>query len=169
GWLDPFQLLGREDPSGSDLASILFQEGVDATYSGAAIAAHGRRGPDLTIEGTAGFGDEFMVGTKRRTSLPTSVKQSVRRLYGRAFKRLGYVRFEWVASQRRVWVVQFHRGASPSSGRTIFPGTPQAYVRFDVTQGLEALREVVEQVASKGNGIKLIGDVGITSHFGDVL
>jgi len=42
-------------------------------------------------------------------------------------------------------------------------------VRFDVTQGLEALREVVEQVASKGNGIKLIGDVGITSHFGDVL
>jgi len=169
GWTDPFELMNREDPDGVALASVVFQEGIDATYSGAAIAAETPEGPSLIIEGTVGFGDEFMVGMKPRTALPLSIRRSVERLYQKAFDRLGYVRFEWVASRKRVWIVQLHRGASPSSGRTIYPGTPAAYVDFPVSAGLEALRRIVDHVTASGDGIRLIGDVGITSHFGDVL
>ena len=169
GWLDPFKLVYREDPEGDALASVVYQEGVDARFSGAAIAAETPDGPALTVEGTAGFGDEFMVGMKPRTLLPATIRRSVERLYEKAFDQLGYVRFEWVAAQRRLWVVQLHRGASPSSGRTIYPGTPLWYVDFEVSDGLEALREMVGRVQPNGVGIRLIGDVGITSHFGDVL
>jgi hypothetical protein len=169
GWTDPFALLAKEDPEAVALASVICQEGVDASFSGAALAAETPDGPALTIEGTAGFGDEFMIGAKRRSPLPRSLTRSVERLYEKAFARFGYVRFEWVASRRRVWIVQFHRGASPSSGRTIFPGTPATYINFNVNAGLEALRALVATVSGRGEGIRLIGDVGITSHFGDVL
>lgn len=169
GWSDPFELMSREDPTGSELASILFQEGIDATYSGAAIAAETPNGPSLTIEGTKGFGDEFMIGIKPRTSLPAQVCKAVEELYTRVFDQLGYVRFEWVANRRRIWIVQFHRGASPSAGRTIYPGNPHVYVSFHVTDGLEALRTVAQRASQLGEGVRLVGDVGITSHFGDVL
>jgi hypothetical protein len=39
GWHDPFALLEKEDPSGSEIASVLAQEGVDAVYSGALVVA----------------------------------------------------------------------------------------------------------------------------------
>src|SRR5262249_31705721 len=89
GWTDPVALVAREDPEGTDLAAIIFQEGVNAHYSGAVIAAETRYGSELTIEGTAGFGDEFMVGLKGRTLLPESVTDSVELLFRRAFDALG--------------------------------------------------------------------------------
>jgi len=171
GWVDPFHLMAREDPTGDYIASVLAQEGVDAVYSGAVVAtekSNGGRG-SLTIEGTRGFGDEFMVGRKKRVVLPRSVQARVQRLYASAAKRLGPVRFEWVADTRRTWVVQFHRGASPSYGRIIFPGKPATFHRFDVEAGLEPLRSLIAQVEGTGEGIVLVGDVGVTSHFGDVL
>lgn len=169
GWLDPYALLDREDPNGTAIASILCQEGVDASHSGAAIGAESADGPLVTIEGTSGFGDEFMVGLKARSALPPLVRRSVQRLYGKAFDRLGYVRFEWVAGSRQTWVVQLHRGASPSSGRIIFPGEVVEYVPFEVSLGLEALRSLTAQLIETDKGVALVGDVGITSHFGDVL
>jgi hypothetical protein len=169
GWLDPFELLLKEDPDGTQLSSVLAQEGVDATFSGAAIGAVSDSGPEITIEGTAGFGDEFMVGRKDRTVLPEDVISSIQSLYRRAFRKFGYVRFEWVVSNRQSWIVQFHRGASPSSGRTIVRGSPANYIRFDVTRGLEELRSVASKAAAKGDGIILVGNIGITSHFGDIL
>ena len=169
GWTDPYKLLAREDPEGAAIASIISQEGVDATFSGAAIASEMPDGPSLTVEGTTGFGDEFMIGLKGRTPIPARVERSVKRLYQEAFEKFGYVRFEWVASQRKTWIVQFHRGASPSAGRTIFPGTPRDYVDFQVVSGLDALRKMVAAVSGSGRGIRLVGDVGITSHFGDIL
>ena len=169
GWLDPFRLLASEDPSMSDIASVLYQEGVDAEYSGAAIAAEMAGGPAITIEGTSGYGDEFMVGTKKREVLPARISQAVSRLYSRVFKQLGYVRFEWVASAKRIWIVQFHRGSSVSYGRVVFPGEASQYVRFEVADGLEALRALIGEMSGKGQGIILKGDVGITSHFGDVI
>ena len=35
--------------------------------------------------------------------------------------------------------------------------------------GLEGLRELVTRVQGTGDGIVLVGEVGVTSHFGDVL
>ncbi len=171
GWLDPFVLMNREDPTGEQIASVLAQEGVDASYSGAVLASersNGKRGV-LTIEGTRGFGDEFMVGRKGRSALPRTVHDRVRRLYARAERRLGPVRFEWVADKRQTWIVQFHRGASPSHGRVIYPGKPKTFRRFEVDQGLEPLRALIDEIAGRDLGVVLIGDVGVTSHLGDVL
>ena len=171
GWLDPFTLMEKEDPTGELIASVLAQDGIDATYSGAALVSQRTNGRKevLTIEGTRGFGDEFMVGRKQRTTLPRAIQQWVRQLYTKAARRLGPVRFEWVADDRRIWIVQFHRGASPSYGRVIFPGEPETFRPFDVGQGLEPLRALIEQVVGTDDGIVLVGDVGVTSHFGDVL
>ncbi len=171
GWLDPFKLMAAEDPSGSYLSSILAQAGVDAVYSGAAIVSDSSLGfrPSLTIEGTQGFGDEFMVGRKKRTRLPRHICEMVEQLHSKASRVLGPVRFEWVTDSQRAWIVQFHTGASPSFGRVIFPGNPQTYRRFPVDDGLESLRQLIDQAAASGEGIVLVGDVGVTSHFGDIL
>jgi hypothetical protein len=170
GWLDPYKLMNSEDPTGEFLASVLAQAGIDAKYSGAAILSEGVNDAlgELTIEGTAGFGDEFMVGRKKRTTVPAHIIEQIKRIYVEV-SNLGPVRFEWVADDRGIWIVQFHRGASPSLGRVIFPGEPRAYHRFDVELGLEALRPLIQKLEDSGEGIILVGDVGVTSHFGDVL
>lgn len=170
GWLDPFQLMTDEDPDGTAISSVLAQEGIAAIFSGAVVASSAETTIDsLVIEGTAGFGDEFMVGKKARVDLPSRIRSSVQKLYVRASRKLGPVRMEWVADEKRIWIVQFHRGQTVSSGNVIVPGTPVRYVPFPVSRGLESLRTLIEEVADGDEGIELIGDVGITSHFGDVL
>lgn len=166
GWIDPFALMRREDPEGGQIASILAQAGIEAAYSGGLVATETG---DVTIEGTRGFGDEFMTGKTKRTELPAEVSRTVRGLYEQASAALGPVRMEWVADSEQVWVVQLHRGAVEGTGRTIYPGEAKAYHSFDVEQGLEALRDLVADIEGSGDGVILIGDVGVTSHFGDVL
>jgi hypothetical protein len=51
----------------------------------------------------------------------------------------------------------------------IYPGDPLSEHRFHVGKGLEALRALIEQVEGTGEGIVLVGRVGVTSHLGDVL
>src|SRR5439155_1795669 len=36
GWIDPFDLLQREDPAGTAIAAVLAQKGVEPSFSGAA-------------------------------------------------------------------------------------------------------------------------------------
>ena len=43
------------------------------------------------------------------------------------------------------------------------------FIDFKVKQGLEALRQLIPLAEKELVGIRLIGDVGITSHFGDIL
>jgi hypothetical protein len=77
---------------------------------------------------------------------------------------------EWVFDGSEVWVVQLHKGGvSSTSTSTIVPGQPSTFREFDVSLGLEALRLLLPDVQQLGEGILLIGDVGITSHFGDLL
>ncbi len=168
GWLDPFALLSREDPEGTKLAGVLSQDGVDAVFSGAALAADVSGSIELTIEGTDGLGEDFMVGLKQRVRLPEAVHSAVRQTYEAAARVLGPVRFEWVYDGARAWVVQLHRGLSTSHGRVIVPGDPARYLSFDVSRGLEALRNEVDSL-SPDEGVELVGNVGLTSHFGDVL
>jgi hypothetical protein len=166
GWIDPFILMRTEDPSGAEIASVLCQDGIDATYSGAALTSGENR---LLIEGTEGYGDEFMVGRKLRAVLPEKVEGLVRRLYVKAAAKFGPVRMEWVVDRDRAWIVQFHKGASVSFGNVVVPGDVTRYSRFDVSLGLEELRSLVDQVVGTDVGIELVGEVGITSHFGDIL
>lgn len=172
GWHDPFKLMSEEDTQGDAIASILAQAGIEADYSGALVVPEkqeAENGQEIIIEGTQGYGDEFMTGRKKKTVLPDEVVSSVKNLYNKAASKLGPVRMEWVADRKQVWIVQFHRGATQSFGRTIYPGSASTYHEFEVEQGLEALRKLISTVEGKDEGIILVGDIGITSHFADVL
>jgi len=166
GWIDPYQLMADEDPNGDQIASILAQEGVDALYSGAAAIG---ADSELIIEGVAGSGEAFMQGQAAPVPLPLAVVEDVRRTQAVATEKIGPVRCEWVHDGRSTWIVQMHAGQTPSVGNVVFPGVPTAEHTFYVRDGLEALRSLVEQVRGTGEGIVLIGQVGLTSHFGDVL
>jgi hypothetical protein len=166
GWLDPFKLMRDEDPEGTRIASVLAQEGVDAQHSGSLVTSHDG---EVTVEGVRGYGDDFMVGRAGRESLPPEVREAVVALYERASARLGAVRFEWAYDGRAAWVVQLHRGATDSSGNTVYPGEVASFRRFEVARGIDALRALISEVQGTGEGIEVVGNVGITSHFGDLL
>lgn len=166
GWLDPFQLLATEDPAGRAIASVLSQQAVDARHSGALVA---QPGGEPLIEGVSGSGDDFMTGRRPPEELPGEVLRDVRSTYGRAASALGPIRCEWVHDGARVWVLQLHRGGSVSSGRVVHPGDAVSYRFFEVSQGIEALRELIDKVRGTGEGIVLVGRVGVTSHLGDLL
>ena len=198
GWTDPFELLEAEDPSwdviqadlaGPEtrekgqprtrevkavlrerprrLASVLSQAGVDAAYSGSLITQ--ADGTPL-VEGARGFGDRFMVGEAGREQLPAEVDASVRARYEEARARLGPVRMEWVHDRSGLtWIVQFHRGATGTQGSVIHGGDASRYHRFEVTRGIDELRSLIARVRGTGEGIVLVGHVGVTSHLGDLL
>jgi hypothetical protein len=165
GWLDPFALLAKEDPEGNAIASVLAQEGVDATFSGALIATSDGR---TVVEGVAGSGDRFMQGAVGPQPLPSEIVADVETTYAAAAEHLGPVRFEWVHDGSVVWIVQLHKGATAATARTIYPGEAAVEHRFPIERGLEALRALIDGLGP-GEGVVLIGNVGVTSHFGDVL
>jgi len=165
GWLDSFALMQREDPENKLISAILVQDGIRAEYAGAAIAD---REGGLIMEGKYGYGDSFMVGAGSE-DLPERVRSAVTRLWHGLRAKLGDVRFEWVFDGNDPWVVQLHVGRSESGASVIFPGEPSAMRAFDTKEGLERLRELVTEAKEGGFGIVLKGNVGITSHFGDLL
>ena len=165
GWSDPFALLAAEDPAGTALAAVLAQEGVPARWSGAALP--GLDG-ELLVEGVAGLGEDFMLARAAPVALPEPVLADVRRVGARAAAALGPVRFEWAHDGHQAWVLQLHLALVGASPTTIHPGTPSRWRRFDPTLGLERLRELIAALPA-GEGIEVAGDVGVTSHVGDLL
>lgn len=164
GWSDPFKLMSDEDSDGTKIASILAQNGVDALYSGSLIV---ESNGGLLIQGVRGYGDQFMLG-RVIDDLPENVLEAVRDLYRQAANALGPIRFEWVYDGSAAWLVQLHQGATSSLGNTIYPGEASVFHRFDVTDGIEALRGLISHTNSD-EGIVLVGRAGITSHLGDLL
>lgn len=166
GWVDPFELMHKEDPDGRELASLLIQDAVPALYSGAAIA--GTDGQPI-IEGVLGPGQAFMLGAAPPDELPTEVRAAVHELYERSSDAFGGVRLEWVYDGAQAWVVQLQQERAESSGATVVPGAVESEVDFDVTEGLDKLRVLVDRLRGTRTGIRLIGNVGMTSHAADVL
>jgi hypothetical protein len=165
GWTDPFALLAAEDP-GSEIASILVQDAVDSRFSGAAISqADG--GP--LIEGVAATGEEFMSGRRAPEPLPAQIERDVRELHMTLADRVGSVHVEWAHDGSALWLLQLRQVAPLTAASVIVQGTPSRFRRFDITRGLEALRVEAGEARELGEGIVLVGDVGVTSHFGDVL
>lgn len=165
GWLDPFKLVQDEDSDGTALASILSQHSVTSIYSGAAI--EGADG-EFIIEGAAGSGEGFMLGTTAPQVMPEDVVTAVSQVRQQLKAQLGSVRFEWVFDGTQVWVVQLHTGASQSAGRALVPGEAEHWVTFNVYEGLEALRTLLSSLPAN-TGIELDGAVGRTSHIADVV
>lgn len=164
GWRDPFSLLQAEDPE-RHVASVLAQEGVQAAWSGAAIVGGGG---SLIIEGKSGEGDTLMLGEAAPERLPDHVTADVENLNRDLSKTIGPARMEWVHDGLGVWVVQLHIGATETNATTIVPGETDQWLRFDVADGLPALRKLLES-APLDAGVELIGRVGLTSHIADVL
>ena len=193
GMIDPWAMMQREDPrcvkpeSHKDsedqlkheeyeqcinpehrmISSVIFQDDVEAIFSG---AARTDSTGEAVIEGKRGRGDDFMIGEGSPSVLPEHVLDAVHNIWEKACGTFGAVRFEWCYDKTgAVWVVQLHVGQSASRGNTIYPGTPERFEVFEVTRGLEALRSLAKQAKRAGFGIVLKGNVGITSHFGDLL
>jgi hypothetical protein len=144
---------------------VLAQEGARARWSGAALPGPGGA---LVVEGVAGFGDDFMLARAAPIPLPAPVVDDIRRLGARAAAALGPVRFEWAHDGDTAWVLQLHLATAAASGTTIYPGAPSRWHRFDPALGLEALRDLIASVGVD-EGIEIAGDIGVTSHAGDLL
>lgn len=172
GWCDPFQLLAEMDAEDAGerervpIASVLAQEAVLPVYSGS-LAPGANDEP--YIEGVSGPGDAFMLGQTAPQTLPEAAVACVRQTYKRARRFLGPVGMEWVYDGDVAWVVQLHRDAASVHPDVVHPGEAKKHHRFDVRDGLEALRDLVARVRGRPEGVVLVGDVGITSHFGDIL
>lgn len=163
GWTDPFELLKAEDDLG-EIASVLAQANVSATYSGAAIT-----GVDgLIIEGRAGAGDAFMLGEALPEHLPTQVVHDVEKAYDALAQQLGPVRVEWVHDGGKPWIVQLHMGKTTSGEGWVTRGEVATWQRFDTRRGLTELRAVLAKLPVK-TGLILEGDVGLTSHIADLV
>lgn len=174
GWNDPFEFMNvkgtqkRGYGNAKDIASLLVQEAVYPEYSGSLIS--GQNGKPL-IEGLRGRGDNFMMGRARPEKLPQEVIAAVKKQHQKAHNNLGPIEMEWVYDGLTVWIVQLSKIKSQVvlGENIIYPGKPKSFHKFYTSKGLEALRQLVSRVKDTSKGIILIGDVGITSHFGDLL
>jgi hypothetical protein len=164
GWTDPFRLMAEEDPAHTSIASILSQAAVRPFYSGASIVL---QSGEIITEGVSGPGDSFMLGTAMPEQLPTDVLRDVEMLHAQS-NQIGAVRIEWVHDLERAWVVQLHSGATISSAEVLVPGEAKRWVPFDVSNGLEALRQLLSRLRPS-EGVELVGRVGLTSHIADVV
>lgn len=165
GWSDPFKFMQDSDPASQHLASLLIHDSVDAHYAGAAAMGSDEK---LIIEGKAGYGDVFMVGASGKEMLPAPVRFAVRAVYKELASVLNDVRFEWVYDGLSVWIVQLHIGKTESRGNIIYEGDSSSWVHVHASAGLENLRGIIASLP-QDVGIYLHGNVGITSHFGDLL
>ena len=81
---------------------------------------------------------------------------------------IGSARFEWVHDGQRVWIVQLHKGGTDSSASTLVPGEASEWVVFKASRGLEELRDFLAVLPAEV-GVRIEGDVGLTSYFADLL
>jgi hypothetical protein len=163
-WIDPFALLAAEDSSHSAIASIISQASVPARFSGAAITTIDGT---LLIEGTAGAGDNFMLGRAQAEKLPDRVVNDLELMNQKLRERLGAVRFEWVHDGNQPWIVQLHKGATSSTKTIIVPGQASEWRTFGTSAGLEAYRDLLKSLAPE-IGVEFDGEVGLTSHLADL-
>lgn len=163
-WIDPFELLAKEDPNHEAIASIVSQAAVPAQFSGAAIT---KKDGKLHVEGTEGSGNNFMLGRTKAQPLPESIVCDILNMNQQLRERLGPVRFEWVHDGEVPWIVQLHKGKTSSTSTTIVPGEATEWATFKTDLGLEALRQFLSDLAPNV-GLLLDGEVGLTSHVADL-
>lgn len=167
GWSDPFAMMDSDDPEKVALAACLVQDEVASIFSGAALT--GADGSPI-IEAVYGFGDGFMAGDNAPLEeIPSEIIADVTALHAELCERLCAARFEWAHDGQRAWVLQLHKGQSESSGRIIYPGTAPEWLDFKPEDGLAALRRIVADAIKTQSGVRVVGNVGLSSHICDVL
>lgn len=165
GWTDPFKLI--EQSRGHErLSSIIIQDEVSAQFSGALLTDRNNR---PIIEGVTGFGDSFMQGRVGPSQLESQLIMRLEELHAMLLQSVGGVRAEWAFDGETIWLIQLQQESAVSTGYTIVPGEVESEVEFHVQRGLSGLRELIELAEGSRVGIKVIGNVGMTSHIADVL
>lgn len=165
GWSDPYKMMSECDAAGNVLPTILAQESVEFVFSGAAQTTTS----GLVVEGGPGRGDAFMIGEKNATAIPVDLNREIKKIHDSLCHHLESVKFEWVWDGSAVWIVQLHARRKTNGAGVIFEGPAERYLEFDATLGLEALRNLAASIRGKHIGVVVVGEVGITSHLGDVL
>jgi hypothetical protein len=166
GWSDPFKLLTTEDPEGTNISSVLIQDEVAAEYSGALLTdVNG----EPIIEGVPGRGDALMLGSVAPSRLPEHLLSKLRDLHGNVRNDFGSIRIEWVFDGERVWILQLQQEAQKSAGTVIVDGDFSNEITYRTEAGLEKLHVLTRQLSKTGGAIRLVGNVGITSHMADIL
>ena len=177
GWKDPFELIKEQDNKSvnTPIMSILSQEGVNPLWSGALLPGEDHNVP--FIQGVCGRGDKFMIGAQKE-EIPSNVKDSVIELYKKILKKIGPVQIEWVFDGEQTWCVQMHRSNHIQSDENIIVSSKNKSLEYhnfkidskiDTKEQLDELRKLIKSIKNKSIGISLIGDIGVTSHFGDIL
>lgn len=184
GWVDPFELINsnenRIDSCEDDcnIPSLISQKSVLATYSGAGM--FDSESLDLVIEGVAGYGDEFMIDGKKE-SLPNNIFKLVCDQSMDIFNtfdiacNIGDVSFEWVLDENNeLWIVQFNKLNHKSTNNIIVPAECEniEYIDFDTTTNdIDSLRGIIKHIQSQSakGGVRVLGNIGVTSHIGDIL
>lgn len=166
GFVDPFELMQREDPDGLNVSSVLVQDEVEAEYSGAIIST---ASGEPIIEGVKGFGDELMLGRRPSESIPRTVESNLQEVYYKLYEAVGPLRAEWAHDGKHIWILQLQQEQSQSTGNIIHPGSPEYFWDFDSSEGLEKLRSLIPKAQKQQAGIRVIGNIGMTSHIADVL
>ena len=172
-WIDPFIMIEEEEKKGENdinIASVLSQEAIEPIFSGACIIKKDME--DDIIEGVSGKGDSFMVGEEEIGNLPKKVIGSIKKLNNKVRKHLdllGEVSIEWVYDGNDIWIVQLNQIKLSGNKDIIVDGNPKEYIEFNVNLGLEKLRSLIKEIQNNDVGIELIGNIGVTSHFGDLL
>jgi len=103
------------------------------------------------------------------TDIPDAVTESVKQAHSVLISKIGSARAEWAFDGAEPWILQMQPEDALSEGMTIVAGNPEREVDFDVAEGLNGLRELVNLLADKSVGIRLKGSIGVTSHIADVL
>lgn len=166
GQADVYKLMHDWDPAGTEIPSVFKQHGIPAQYSGKASTD---RAGNFVAEGCARHGDKYMVGTQAPEELPERVVRAVRFLYDRLADVFGDVQCEWVYDGVQAWCVQLTLGRTETLEDVIYPGRPKRWTKFVVQDNLANLYTLVDKVKGKNIGVTLIGDIGILSHFGELL
>ncbi len=165
GWVDPFELM-KSTADSERIASVLLQEEVESQFSGALLSSADGA---VIIEGVHGFADDFMLGKSRPETLSESLRASLGKLHSQLEVTIGSVRVEWAMDASSIWILQLQQEAAISSGLIIVPGDVDEELSFTVSDGVSGLREFVQLVRGRRVGIRLIGNVGMTSHIADIL
>lgn len=163
---DPINFISEEVPS------VLIQDEVKPIWAGSSIYEDGK----LIVEGVKGFGNQFMVGMQSPEALPKEVEENVymmNRFIEKEFESLGILnngyKLEWGWTDcDSIAVYQFNFVNQVNFNRIIVKGNVSDMIGYETEKGLEGLRELIPKL-KESQGIILKGNVGITSHFCDIL
>jgi hypothetical protein len=146
------------------IMAVLDQASVDAAFSG--VAAPTQDGRTL-VEGVEGLGDAYMLGRRSPQRLPSDVEADVKLLHRDVQDRFGPVRMEWVYDGRECWIIQVQ---SVPQLRTPPAPSINGCISFDAsTNTLVDLQRIIKKARKEQKGVRVVGDVGVLSHVGDML